>query len=157
MKKYRKNNDEGLKSWKKYAIFRTNEHRNSSQKGGAGCSGPFFEVKMSRIGSGTAEMQEIPPVGGDFHFPILSVYLNLEKHLNHGACPHSFPWSAPCFFREKNENSRKKRNRLNFDSGEEHPFTTRRDARPKSGHHPASGRSLSSADAGNARHATTTA
>ena len=30
-KKYRKNNDGGLKSRKKYAIFRTNEHRNSSQ------------------------------------------------------------------------------------------------------------------------------
>ena len=143
MKKYRKNNDGGLKSRKKYAIFRTNEHRNSSQKCGAGCLDPFFEVKMSRIGSRTTVMQERPPEGGDFHIPIISASLKLNLLWFYGAYPPVFRRKRHIFFGKiVRKHPKKTETSCLHPTGREHPFTTCRNAQPTGMIHSAHGRCL---------------
>ena len=111
---------------------------------------------MSRIGSRTAVMQEKPPVGEEFHFPVLSASLDLNPLLFYGAHSSVFRRKNHVFS-EKERKTLKKTDNACFDTGWEHPFTTRRGVRSAGMIHPVSGRCFHTVGAGNARHATTTA
>ena len=116
----------------------------------------FFEVKMSRIGSRTAVIQEMPPEGGEFHFPVLSASMKSKAHLICGAQSPVFRRERLVFFWKRTDHLKKTENAC-LQTGKEHPFATRRSARPADTIHPASGFCLHSAGTRDARDATTTA
>jgi hypothetical protein len=103
-------------------------------------------------------MQERPPEGGDFHIPIISASLNLRTFLFYGAYPPVYRRKRHIFFGKiVRKHPKKTETSCLHTTGREHPFATRRSARPADTIHPASGFCLHSAGAEDARHATTTA